>query len=162
MKELSVSITAIVVLFIFTMPLLAQDVSRQVLHENWTLRASSRPGAQPVRAEVPGTVQLQLIEDGLLPDPYYGTNEKLVQWVGETGWTYALNFAVDHYDSTRHYQLTFQGLDTYAEVVLNGSIILRADNMFRTWSVDVGELLQPSNNRLRVHFTPPAQALAPF
>ena len=44
--------------------------------------------------------------------------------------------------------LLFQGLDTYADVFLNGQLILEADNMFREWEVNVKEILQPGSNEL--------------
>lgn len=43
---------------------------------------------------VPGCVHLDLMSCDLIPDPYYGSNEKLVQWVGEKDWTYRRTFNV--------------------------------------------------------------------
>jgi beta-mannosidase len=149
-------------LILFAMPISAQDFQRQALHTGWTLRATTPGTAQAFPAQVPGTVQLQLLQDGLLPDPFYGTNEKLVQWVGEKSWIYTLQFDVADFDSSRHYQLNFLGLDTYAEVSLNGQSILQADNMFRRWQVDVNGLLRAQLNELQIHFRPPAEIVAPL
>lgn len=49
----------------------------------------------------------------------------------------------------------FKGLDTYADVYLNDSLILKADNMFREWSVDVKGILKKGDNKLRVYFHSP-------
>ena len=54
-----------------------------------------------------------------------------------------------------HVELVFEGLDTYAEVRLNDATILEADNMFRRWEVDVGDVLRPGDNRLDVIFHAP-------
>jgi beta-mannosidase len=54
-----------------------------------------------------------------------------------------------------HVELVFEGLDTYAEVRLNGVEILKADNMFRRWEVDVGDVVLPGENRLDLVFAPP-------
>ena len=51
--------------------------------------------------------------------------------------------------------ITFHGLDTYAEVYLNEVLVLKADNMFRTWEVDIKENLKPGKNELRVYFHSP-------
>ena len=43
-----------------------------------------------------------------------------------------------------------EGLDTYADVTLNGKKILSADNMFCEWQVDVRSLLKEHGNELQV------------
>lgn len=48
--------------------------------------------------------------------------------------------------------LVFNGLDTYADVYLNDSLVLSADNMHRTWRIDASDLLKPQNNHLRIYF----------
>ena len=40
------------------------------------------------QAEVPGSVQRDLVRHGILPDPFYGTNEELVQWVEDENWDF--------------------------------------------------------------------------
>lgn len=45
-------------------------------------------------ATVPGCNYLDLLELGLIPDPFYGTNEKDVYWVGLDDWEYRKNFHV--------------------------------------------------------------------
>ncbi|MBP1663506.1 MAG: beta-mannosidase, partial [Bacteroidetes bacterium] len=45
-------------------------------------------------AVVPGSVQSDLIRLGILPDPYYGTNENVVQWPEEKDWDYKQTFTV--------------------------------------------------------------------
>ncbi len=137
----------------------SQDVQRIVLEDGWTFHAADQPNEAGVQAKVPGVVQADLIRHGLLPDPFYGTNENLVQWVGERAWQYELTFEVPDYADSRRYRFRFDGLDTYATVWLNGEQILEADNMFRTWLVDVDEWLQAGENQLSVRFDPPVEVL---
>ncbi|MEM1216158.1 MAG: hypothetical protein AAGJ82_10760, partial [Bacteroidota bacterium] len=140
---------------------LAQDFQRVPLHDGWQLRSADHPEGATLPAKVPGLVQEELIRSGLLPDPYYGTNEKLVQWVSEQNWAYELNWEIAKLDDNRHYQLNFRGLDTYAAVSLNGQNILAADNMFRSWQVPVNGILREGTNRLRIVFTAPVNQLRP-
>jgi beta-mannosidase len=140
-------------------PTMAQNYERTALDQNWRLRASEFPEASDIPTKVPGMVQEELIRSGLLPDPYYGTNEDQAQWVGEKDWEYLLDWEVPTLDSNRTYQLDFRGLDTYAQVYLNDSLILTADNMFRSWQVPVTALLREGTNQLRVAFTAPLSAL---
>ena len=60
-----------------------------------------------------------------------------------------------------HVRLEFLGLDTYADVFLNETQILTADNMFRRWAAEVKPLLKERGNVLRVHFHPPINKALP-
>lgn len=139
----------------------AQQLERTALTEGWQLRAKDQPEASALPTRVPGLVQEELVRSGLLPDPYYGTHENDVQWVGEKNWQYEYSWDMAELDTTRTYRLHFEGLDTYADVWLNDSLILRADNMFRSWKVPVGGVLREGMNQLRVEFTAPLAKLQP-
>lgn len=104
-------------------------------------------------AIVPGCVHTDLLTNKLIPDPFYGDNEKEVQWVGNEDWEYQTSFDCPApIFECKHCRLHFDGLDTYADVYLNDSLILQAGNMFREWNVDVKKFLQEKNNRLFIHF----------
>src|SRR5206468_7924519 len=98
-------------------------------------------------ATVPGCVHTDLLNNKLIDDPFYRDNEQKQQWIGKTDWEYQTHFAVtrDVLDR-KHLELVFQGLDTYAEVYVNGTLILNADNMFRLWRVDCKRLLKIEDN----------------
>jgi beta-mannosidase len=76
----------------------------------------------------PSTVYQTLLEAGVIPDPFYNTNELEVQWVGEADWLYKLEFDAEKTDQISW--LCFDGLDTFATVWLNGVQILQCENMF--------------------------------
>lgn len=103
-------------------------------------------------ATVPGTIHTDLLSNGLIPDPYYRKNEKALQWIDTLGWDYKTGFAVPAaLLKKKTINLVFDGLDTYANVYLNGKLLLSADNMFRQWRADVKKLLK-ANNQLLVRF----------
>ena len=105
------------------------------------------------KATVPGTVHTDLLLDKLIPDPLYADNENKLQWVGKTDWDYRLYFNVSKkFLENKNPELLFEGLDTYADVYLNDQLILRSDNMFRGWTVDVKKLLKHSHNKLFIRF----------
>ena len=82
-------------------------------------------------AKVPGTVHQDLINHGMIPNPFYGKNEEKVQWVENEDWTYRTTFNVTDEQLAREAAvLEFEGLDTYADIYLNGSLLERTDNMF--------------------------------
>lgn len=107
-------------------------------------------------ATVPGCVQTDLLQNKIIPEPFYRENEKTLQWVGEEDWQYQMTFDVPAATiSRKHIELVFQGLDTYATVNLNGRGILDADNMFRIWRVDAKPYLKQGSNTLLITFRSP-------
>jgi len=113
-------------------------------------------------ANVPGNIHHDLMRNDLIPDPFFGTNEDSVQWVSDSVWTYRLLFDKDCANGTdfAHRQLVFDGLDTYAEVYLNGKRLSSVDgvslpnNMFRQWVFDLPDNLKAKDNELIVKFLP--------
>ena len=114
-------------------------------------------------AVVPGVVQSDLYRNALIPDPFFGDNEKRLQWIGLTDWEYTKDLKVSpamlQHD---HLELVFDGLDTFSDVLLNGKTLLSTDNMFRSWRVDVKEQLHAGQNRLTVVFHSPTNRIAPM
>jgi len=125
--------------------------------------AASHAGATQWRpAAVPGTVHTDLRANGLIGDPHIGAPEAGLQWVGLGDWEYQRRFDVDaetlHNPRT---DLVFDGLDTFAEVWLNGERLLSVNNAFRTWRVPVQGKLRARGNTLRVVFRSPIRTLLP-
>lgn len=125
-----------------------------VLDSGWYF---SRSGAGPwLSARVPGTVHQDLIRHGLLPDPFYGRNEDSIQWVEKEDWEYKTVIRLTREQLQREAAvLNFEGLDTYADVYLNGALVLRGDNMFVGAKVPVKQLLREGENRLHIYFHSP-------
>jgi beta-mannosidase len=113
-------------------------------------------GAGWLPATVPGCVQTDLLANGRIADPFDGMNERDLQWIDKQAWEYRTTFAVDDALLARQrIELDFQGLDTYAEVWLNGKSILSANNMFRQWRVAAKRHLRAGDNTLVVRFLSP-------
>ena len=126
---------------------LVHDLSSAV----WELTDETSGAQWP--AHVPGSVHLDLLNAGAIPDPFYRENETELSWIGERNWRYSCQFTVDEAVLGRSHQvLRFLGLDTLATVFLNGREVLRADNMHRTWEVDVTGLLRHADNTLVIRF----------
>ena len=129
---------------------LASKLNQSIL-QNWKFRQVGKQ--EWFQAMIPGCVHTDLLDNKLIPDPYYRDNEKKVQWIENEEWEYQTTFDVaPDLLALPNISLLFKGLDTYADVFLNDSLVLRADNMFRSWSVDCKNLLKEQNNQLRVLF----------
>lgn len=131
-----------------------------VLDKGWEFSQAGSNEWMSVR--VPGTVHQDLLDHGRLPDPFYGMNEQKVQWVEKEDWLYRTVFTVtaDQLKSDAAW-LTFEGLDTYADVYLNGSLLLKADNMFVGHKLAVKDVLREGENRLMIRFRSPVEETAP-
>ena len=127
------------------------NVVVQNLNQGWTLTGDTLDINMQVN--VPSVVQQSLYENGLIPHPYLGTVENDLLWISDHPWDYTLCFDVDkELLEKQMVELEFEGIDTYAEVKLNGEDLFFANNQFRTWKHDVIGLLKKRDNHLEVHF----------
>ena len=132
----------------------------QSLNDNWQFREAGTDEWLP--AQVPGSVHTDLLALERIPDPFVGDNERRVQWVAEAAfaserdWEYRCTFEVAPrlLDEERVF-LVCDGLDTLADVTLNGQPVGHAENAFRHYRWEVAKLLVESENELRVFFSSP-------
>ena len=126
----------------------------QELNDGWQFSQAGKNDWLP--ATVPGCVHTDLMANGVIEDPFYRLNERDVQWIDKVDWEYKTNFLVkkDILRKTR-VALDFKGLDTYADVFVNGQQVVSTDNMFREYLVDVKPFLKEGDNELLVKFRSP-------
>ena len=124
------------------------------LHNNWEFKQSDSLIWKT--AEVPGCNHTDLLKHNIIKDPFVGSNEKGVQWVETKDWEYKCNFDLQKSILNKdNVEVIFEGLDTYAKVFLNDSLILQSDNMFIRHSIDCKSLLKHKNNELHLVFKSP-------
>lgn len=130
--------------------------TKKKLHQNW--ECSQAEQNDWIKAEVPGVIHTDLLKAKKIKDPWYGTHEKELQWIEEKNWHYRTNFELTEAELKRaQIDLVCKGLDTYAEVKLNGQPILSANNMFRSWRVAVKDQLKVGKNELEIIFNSPLE-----
>ena len=117
----------------------------------WSLRNFN--ASIEVNATVPGTVHAALLQVGRISDPLYRFAAEQSKWVSLESWTYSRVFdlAKDQTSADR-VELTCHGLATAATVRINGVTVLKADNMFRTWRVDIKKAAKQGPNLIEVDF----------
>jgi beta-mannosidase len=121
------------------------------LSGEWLLQRTATKETFP--ASIPGDTHSALLAAGKIQDPYVGTNELDVQWVGREDWIYERGFEVtESFLRETAVFLECECLDTVAEILINGKRIGRADNMFLRWRFDAKPFLKPGNNRIRILF----------
>ena len=131
----------------------------QSLSGSWQFRQVGTPDWLP--ATVPGGVHTDLLTLGQIPDPFISDNELEVMWIAEKDWEYRYTFS-PHARLRNHEQiyLVADGLDTLAEVRLNGKILGKTANQFRQWRWEIKDLLVAGENTLEVYFYGPSAFVA--
>lgn len=144
-------------LFIFIIILLHLRATGQTINLNsldWKFKKAAAVAWLP--AKVPGTVHTDLMDNKIISDPFYRNNEKELQWIDKSDWEYQAQFNADSLLLAKDgLDLKFEGLDTYADVFLNEVKLLQADNMFRSWKINVKGKLKKGLNNLRIYFHSP-------
>ena len=130
-------------------------MTRVLLHDGWSLRATAGPVPaglpKAVPATVPGTVHTDLLAAGLIPDPYFDLNESEVAWIGESDFAYDTRFSFAD-DGDERVGLVAAALDTVATVRLNGVEVGRTRNQHRSYRFDVRGSVRDGDNGLTIDF----------
>lgn len=108
-----------------------------------------------IPTKAPGDVYRALILAGRLADPFVGRNEAAAAWVRDREWWWHAPLYLTEVSDGETVELTFKGLDTFADVYLDGEVIGRADNMFRSWRFDLSAL-PAGRHDVAVCFHPPS------
>ncbi len=135
------------------------QVVRKLITDGYKLKIESPTGPLEVETAVPGSIHTDLIRAGLLRDIRIDGSEQEQEWI---------RFADSEYSATlkrqeqgKNYQLKFNGLDTLAEVFINGTPKLKTENMHRSYSIDVSNELSNGDVQLNIKFSAPlTEALA--
>ena len=121
----------------------------QYLKENWSLLTSL--AEHPLPARVPGSVYADLLNGGVMEDPYFRDNELEALRIMDQDFVYQTSFSVlPQMLKSDEIILRFEGLDTIADVILNGKPIGHCENMHRIWEYSIKEELNESENQLKV------------
>ncbi|KAJ6443485.1 glycoside hydrolase family 2 protein [Purpureocillium lavendulum] len=104
--------------------------------------ATNSNGSVSVPATVPGLIQTDLYAAGVLPDPLKDNNFELYNWVPQDNWTFSRALPRSspkgkRWSAFKKVYLVFEGIDTAAQVRLDGHSVGFADNQFRQWAFDV-------------------------
>ena len=116
---------------------------------NWKMQVDGSGEAMP--ATVPGSVYQDMLDNGKMEDPYYRDNELKALALMEHDFIYTTEFDVPEEMKNREkVLLRFEGIDTVADIFLNGQLLASVCNMHRTFEYPVRELLRDGLNELKV------------
>ena len=122
------------------------------LNGTWQLSAGHR-SLESVDMQIPGTVLSGLLAAGKIKDPFYRTNEDATRALFWKDYVFIRTFDVDEeLLAQQHIVLVCEGLDTLAEISINGTFLAKTDNMHRTWKFQAKKLLHPGKNEIQIVF----------
>ncbi len=104
-------------------------------------------------AQVPGDITADLFRAGKIPNPYYGLNHKVAESILRRDFAYLTYFEFDlkSFDTqNRTLMLSFEGVDLFADIFLNGTLVGSTKNMFLRYDFDVKNAVLDGQNELRV------------
>lgn len=128
------------------------------LDGKWNMRVSD---SEWITATVPGSLYSNLLDNGLMEDPFYRENQYEACKLSDNDTVFEKVFSIpEGMAENERVLLHFDGIDTLAEIIFNGKSIGRANNMHRIWEYDVTELLKNEDNHLQVYISSPTKYIA--
>lgn len=125
------------------------------LNGKWNLEIIWKDAAllteNKMEAEIPGSVYGALLKNALIPDPFYRDNELKLLPLMENDFVYSRSFSVtEELLACDEVILRFDGIDTLADIYVNGTLAGSAYNMHRIWEYDIRSELRTGENELKV------------
>ncbi|MBW5446479.1 glycoside hydrolase family 2 protein [Cohnella sp. CFH 77786] len=107
-----------------------------------------------LETQVPGDVHSTLLAHGVVKDPYYSTNDQACRWIERKTWVYRMEFDLPGDPEDAAVILKLDGLDTLAEIFVNGESVAVSENMFVPVFADLTGKLKPQGNVAVIRFDP--------
>ena len=127
------------------------------LTSDWEMRPVSDPEWLP--AIVPGSVYVDLMNNGKMPDPYYRDQEAIAYDLMETDYVYRKTFVPDAaLLGALELRLVMEGIDTLADISINNQFVLHTENMHRTYMIDIRSFVHEGENTLTILLRSPLRA----
>ncbi|MEH6835323.1 MULTISPECIES: beta-mannosidase [Falsihalocynthiibacter] len=117
-----------------------------MLNGVWALEDAQ--GDYRVEMILPGDGISALFAAGEIPDPYFGRNEHDLRWIADRDWRATRSFTLTATDC----DLVLTGPDTIVNILINGTKVLSAQNVFRTYRVDLSEVAHVGENTIELYF----------
>lgn len=134
---------------------LAYQTNEELQERNSILKTISDVklfGLKCLSADIPGNFELDLMREGILEDVYYGTNCVKTQDLENLHLYYFTKF---NYAPKENFEafLTFEGIDTVAEIYLDGNQIGFVENMHHAHRFSLNEITE-GEHEIVVHILP--------
>ncbi len=103
----------------------------------------------------PSSVHADLFYDTIIKEPFINDNNKDLQWISNSTWEYKSSFKMNSETLNKEeVVLILEGIDTYADIYINDSLVLKTDNMFMRWNIECKRFLKRGSNILKILLFP--------
>ena len=114
-------------------------------------------------AHVPGTVLSVLTDNEVIDNPFYRMNEYRTRELFRDDYEFCREFEIgSSFLEKENLVLVCEGLDTLAEILINGKRVACTDNMHRTWRIPLAENLREGKNRINIRFYSPLRYIEEY
>ena len=122
----------------------------------WSIEGISPDNGEKisVNGTVPGHVHTDLLNNNYIKDPFWRDNDKQCSWVEDWYWSYEKTFEFHKEEAFDKHYLDFEGVDTFSEIYLNGTLIGTTNNMFISYRFDVTDSILEGTNTILVKILP--------
>lgn len=128
------------------------EMIKESLNGTWRMRRAGED--REYSAAVPGSVLSTLLDAGEIDDPYNRDQEYRIRELFWNDYEFVRTFTVDAKQlSYEKIELVCYGLDTLAELFINGTSVAKTSDMHRTYRFLIGELLHEGENEIRIVFS---------
>ena len=100
------------------------------------------------KGNIPGSIYSFLLDNALVPDPFYRDNELLFFELAEHEYSFERQF--DYSPDGNKTYLVFEGLDTLCEVFVNDFFVAKTYDMHVKYEFDVERFLRDGKNTVKV------------
>lgn len=114
------------------------------LNGKWALRNSN--SSIKLYGDVPGCVHTALFSWGLIKDPNLRFNDIAYKWIARDEWIYSKEFTLS--PNIRLWQkvvLVCEGIDTISTITLNNIPVMKTQNMFNRYTIDITKYILEKN-----------------
>ena len=131
------------------------------INENWKFKVlgdNVYDANDVYETSVPASAYSVLLDAGVMPDPYYRDNELTALKLMENDFEFTTSVELSEEQMHSDYvALRFDGLDTLADIYLNGELLGNAYNMHRVWEYDLSDLGRVGTNEIKIIFHSPTK-----
>lgn len=120
------------------------------------------PRYTDLKATVPGSVLQTLLDHKLIEDPFYGCNEEAVRRELYDDYTLSRKFTLSGRELAKANYLCLSGIDTIADVYINGNLIAQLDDMHTDRKIHLNREILREENEIKIHFTSPYRYLEEY
>ncbi|MCY7351294.1 MAG: beta-mannosidase, partial [Cytophagaceae bacterium] len=117
----------------------------ELSHTDAPVNDLKQPRKDVFQTTVPNSIHWSLFKAGKLPHPYAHKNSELYKWTDEKAWYYRKTFPTPANAGGNLVFLCFDGVDYFAKVWVNDSLVGVHEGMFGGPTVEISRLLKPGS-----------------